>query len=99
MKKIIFITTISVLLTYWNNIGCALDKWYEGIVTDITETTITVDHHTYNIGPKTVIEDTWGHKLSIDALGQKSCCNNIRFLVGEDGYIEKIIVDTTKVVR
>jgi hypothetical protein len=99
MKRVIFITILLVFLINWCNIGIASDKWQKGIITKTTETTITIDHRTYNISPNTVIEDERGNTLPLDVLGQKSCCDNIRFLIGDDGYIKKIIVDTSKVVK
>ncbi len=99
MKKIIYIIILSATLIFWCNISFASEEWREGVITDITETTITINGETYDIDSDTIIKDVHGNMLSTDVLTQKTCCDNIRFLVKDDNmYIEKIIVDTSKAV-
>lgn len=98
MKKIICPTISLVILILWCNITPAFGEWQRGIITKVTEDSITVNGTTYDIDSNTIIRDEQGNSFPVDALGQKTCCNNIRFFVREN-YIEKIIVDTSKAVR
>jgi len=98
MKKIISIVVLSAILIFWCNTTSALGEWQKGVITEVTEDSITVNGTTYDIDSNTIIKDERGNSLPVDVLGQKTCCNNIRFFV-RDNYIEKIVVDTSKAVR
>lgn len=98
MKKIIYIVILLATSVMWCNMSFS-EEWSEGVITKTTETTITVGNKTYNLSSDTVIEDEKGNPLPLDALGQKTCCDHIRFLLRSDGYIKKIIVDTSKMLR
>jgi hypothetical protein len=98
MKKFICITTLFIILAIWYDGSATSEDWQKGIITEITETTITIDGKTYYIDSNTVIKDDHGNTLSIKVLGQETCCSNIRFLIKNDRYIEKIIVETSKAV-
>jgi hypothetical protein len=99
VKKNVCITILLVVLVLWCNITFAAGEWRRGVITEITETTITVNGTTYEIDSNTVIKDEQGSNLPVGVLGQKTCCNNVRILVRGNEYIEKIIVDTSKAVR
>lgn len=99
MKKIIYIITLSATLIFWYNISFASEEWREGVITETTATTVTINGETYDIDYDTIVKDVYGNMLSTEVLGQKTCCDNIKFLVmGNSRYIEKIIVDTSKAV-
>jgi len=99
VKKILCITFLLALLSVWYSAGFPLEKWHEGIITDKTESTITANKKAYNINSSTVIKDKHDNPLPLDALGQESCCNHIKFLVTDGGYVKEIIVDTDKALR
>jgi hypothetical protein len=98
MKKIICITILFIILAIWCDISATSEDWQKGIITEVTETTIIIDGKTYYIDSNTVIKDEHDNTLSIKALGQETCCNSIRFLIRNNRYIEKIIVETSKAV-
>ena len=98
MKKILCIMFSRALLLMWYSINIASENWQEGIITNKSGDTITVNKKTYNIDANTIIKDSLGNELSSDALGQESCCKNIKFLATND-YIKEIIVDTDKAVK
>lgn len=97
MKKILYMTVVLAFLSIWCSTGFTLESWYEGVITNKTESTITVNRKTYRIDSNTVIKDNHDNRLSFDALGQESCCNDIKFFA-TDGYVREIIVDTDKAV-
>ncbi len=98
MKKILCIMFSVTLLLMWHSINIAAEDWQEGIITNKSGNIITVNKKTYNIDANTIIKDSLGNELSSDALGQESCCNNIKFLT-TDSYLKEIIVDTDKAVK
>ncbi len=88
MKKIICITVLLIALTMWCNVSFAQENWQEGVINEITETSITIDQNTYYITPYTIIMDEDGKEIDISRL--PACCEKIKFtVIGTD--IEKII--------
>ena len=98
MKKMLCIMFSVALLLMWHSINIAAEDWQEGIITNKSGNIITVNKKIYNIDANTIIKDNLDNELSSDALGQESCCKNIKFLATND-YIKEIIVDTDKAVK
>ena len=93
MKKIICITVLLVGLAMWCGVSLAQEKWHEGIINKITETTITIDKVTYNITSYTIVMDENEDEIDISRLPR--CCEKIKFtLIGSD--IEKLMFNVRK---
>ncbi len=90
MKKFsICLIILTATLAICSSVSLAQEEnWQEGIINEITETTITIDEVTYNITYYTIIMDENGEEIDISRLPR--CCEQIEFtVIGSD--IEKIV--------
>ena len=88
---------ISLVIPFSN--GFPQDRWYRGEITDVTENSVTVNGKTYTFDENTIIKDDHDITAPARIMGQKTCCNNIRYLLRDDRkYLEKIIIETDKAV-
>lgn len=93
MKKIIYITVLLIVLAMWCGVSLAQEKWHEGIIDKITETTITIDKVTYNITSYSIVMDENEDEIDISRLPR--CCEKIKFtLIGSD--IEKLMFNVSE---
>lgn len=91
MKKFfICLIILTATLAICSSVSLAQEEnWQEGIINEITETTITIDEITYNITYYTIIMDENEEEIDISRLPR--CCEEVKFSVIGSSDIEKIV--------